>query len=186
MPLPVSDWLSLQEAVKHVIEATGESEARIREALTAAGLAGELIATGCSHLSYLRNLDKYFAHPALNEREPVPPDDWGLTISWEKSRIGRFDLVRLNRADIERWLAVPATYENEQPSEQSLSPRPKKKTKQTKVDDIAACLRERFSKRPAMKIDELMREVKQQAPSVGNFSPRTLERAIAKAWPRSA
>jgi hypothetical protein len=119
MPLPVSALLSLPEAVRFVGEATGENETRVRTALREAGLAGAITATGCLHLSAHLDPARYFAHPALNEREPVPPDEWGTTISWLESHIARHDLVRLNRADIERWLAAAATNGNEQPREES-------------------------------------------------------------------
>jgi hypothetical protein len=91
--LPAPAWLSLLEAVRFVVEATGESENHVRAALRKAGLARAITATGCLHLSAHLDLARYFAHPALNEREPVPPDEWGTTISWVESRIARHDLV---------------------------------------------------------------------------------------------
>src|SRR5262249_35173411 len=117
MPLPISDSLSLSEAVQFVMEKTGESEAHVCAALTEAGSTGALTATGCLHLSALSDPAKYFDHPALSERMPVPSGNWGLPISWQKSRIGRYDLVRLNRADIERWLGEAAPNGREQPRE---------------------------------------------------------------------
>jgi hypothetical protein len=113
MPLPVSTWLSLSETVAFVVEATGEPEDRVRAALTEAALAGEITATGCLHLSMLpfrsqRYYDIYFAHPALSDRKGVPSSAWGAAISWSKSRVGRYDLVRFERAEIERWLGRTA------------------------------------------------------------------------------
>ena len=186
MPLPVSDSLSLSGAVQFVMEKTGEIEARVYAALTEAGLTGALTATGCLHLSALSDPAKYFDHPALSERMPVPPGNWGLPISWQKSRIGRYDLVRLNRADIERWLAAAPANGNKQPPAASPSPRPKKAKKETKADAVAALLREHFPDRPAMTVDELKRVIEQQRTDIGQFSPRTLRRAIAIAWPKSA
>jgi hypothetical protein len=42
MPLPVSASLSLLEAAQFVMEKTGESEARVHDALKEAGLTGAL------------------------------------------------------------------------------------------------------------------------------------------------
>jgi hypothetical protein len=173
MPLPVSALLSLPEAVRFLEEATSENENRVRAALREAGLAGAITATGCLHSSSLPDPAKYFAHPALNEREPVPPHEWGTTISWLESRIGRYDLVRLNRADIERWLAAAATNGDEQPREKSPSPRPKKAKKDTKPDAIAKILRGRYDARPPMTNDELAREIEEEAKHIGGFKPRT-------------
>jgi hypothetical protein len=119
MPLPAPAWLSLLEAVRSVVEATSESEDRVREVLTGAGLMGAIIATGCRHLSSYKDSARYFAHPFLDERETVPQEAWGTAICWSKSRVGRYDLIRLDRADIERWLAAAATNGNEQPREES-------------------------------------------------------------------
>ena len=186
MPLPVSTWLSLSPAVRFVVEATGESEDRARAALIEAGLVGEIIATGCRHLSTSKDSAMYFAHRALNEPESVPPQAWGTAISWPESRIGSYDLVRLNRADIERWLAAAATNGDEHPREKSPSPRPKKAKKDTKVDAIAKILRGRYDARPPMTNDELARDIEEEAKHIGGFKPRTLQRAIANAWPKSA
>jgi hypothetical protein len=130
MRLPTSALLTLPETVRLVVEATGESEDCVREALRQAGLAGSVAATGCLHFSAHQNPVKYFAHPALNEREPVPPEHWGLTISWSESRIGRYDLVRLNRADIEQWVA---TGETERPCEESSQLRAKAASQQSSI-----------------------------------------------------
>jgi hypothetical protein len=83
MPLPVSASLSLLEAAQFVMEKTGESEASVHDALKEAGLTGALTATGYLHLSAHPDLARYFAHDVLNEREPVPPGAWSLTISWQ-------------------------------------------------------------------------------------------------------
>jgi hypothetical protein len=184
MPLPVSALLSLPEAVRFVGEATGENETRVRTALREAGLAGAITATGCLHLLAHPDPARYFAHRALNERETLPPETWGTTISWLESRIGRYDLVRLNRADIERWLA--AAHRNEHPRAEDSSPRPKKGKKETKVDAIAKFLRGRYDARPPMTNYELTRAVKKEAQHIGGFQSRTLQRTIAKAWPKSA
>jgi hypothetical protein len=109
MPLPVPAWLSLLETVRFVIEVTGDEEDRVRAALTEAGLTGAITATGCRHSSAHPNPARYFAHPVLADRETVPSSAWGTAISWPESRVGRYDLVRFDRADIERWLALAAT-----------------------------------------------------------------------------
>jgi hypothetical protein len=109
MPLPVSAWLSLPEAIRLVIDATGEDEDRVRAALIEAGLTGATTATGCRHSSAHPNPARYFAHPVLTDRETVPSSAWATAISWPESRVGRYDLVRFDRADIERWLALAAT-----------------------------------------------------------------------------
>jgi hypothetical protein len=44
----------------------------------------------------------------LRARENVPPEAWDSG-DWSKSRVGRYDLVRFDRAQIERWLASPET-----------------------------------------------------------------------------
>jgi hypothetical protein len=109
MPLPVSPLLSLPETVQLVMGRTGESEARIRATLTEAALTGAITATGCLHLSYLPTGRRYWEHSALDDRTAVPAQTWGTAISWAESRVGRYDLVRFDRADIERWLASAAT-----------------------------------------------------------------------------
>jgi hypothetical protein len=108
MPLPVSPWLSLLEAVLFVVDATGKDKSRVAEELIKAALTGEITATGQLHLSaaLLRDPARYFAHPALSKRENVPPSAWGGKINWVRSRIGGYDLVSINRAEIERWLAT--------------------------------------------------------------------------------
>jgi hypothetical protein len=186
MPLPAPAWLSLLEAVQFVIKPTGESKNRVHEVLTGAGLMGAITATGCRHLSTCKDSAMYFAHLALDERETVPPETWGTTISWLESRIGRYDLVRLNRADIERWLAAAATNGEEQPREKSPSLRPKKRNKQTQVDGIAEWLREHYPNRPPMRVEELMQVVGQEARHIGVFSKRTFEAALSKAYSLSA
>jgi hypothetical protein len=109
MPLPQPAWLSLAETVWFAVAATGESEDRVRSALTEAALAGTIAATGCRHRSAHPNPDRYFAHPLLYDREVVPSSAWGTAISWPQSRVGIYDLVRFHRAEIERWLGtVPA------------------------------------------------------------------------------
>jgi hypothetical protein len=107
----------------------------------------------------------------------------GTTISWRESRIGRYDLVRLNRVDIERWLAAAATNGNEQPREETPSPRPKKGNRQTKQDTLATWLRDHYEARPAMSVDELMRIAQNEAPHIGTFGRRTFEAALSKAFP---
>jgi hypothetical protein len=108
MPLPVSPLLSLPETVQLVMGRTGEGEARIRATLTEAALTGAITATGCLHLSYLPTGRRYWEHSALDDRTAVPAQTWGTAISWPESRVGRYDLVRFDRADIERWLASAA------------------------------------------------------------------------------
>jgi hypothetical protein len=109
MPLPVSVLLSLPETVRFVMERAGETESRICAALTEAALAGEIVATGCLHLSLLdpsrskRYYDVYFSHGAVSNRENVPSGAWGAALSWPKSRVERYDIVR---AEIDRWLGT--------------------------------------------------------------------------------
>jgi hypothetical protein len=184
MPLPAPAWLSLSETIRFVVEATGEGEDRVRAALKEAGLTGAITATGCLHSSTHSDPAKYFAHPVLNDRATLPPETWGTTISWLESRIGRYDLVRLNRAEIERWLAV--AHRNEHPRAEDSSTRPKKGTKESKEEAIAKFLRGRYGARRPMTLDELTRAVEKEAQHIGGFKPRTLQRAIAKAWPKSA
>jgi hypothetical protein len=183
LPLPVSTWLSLCEALKFVIESTGEDETRVRKALRDAGLTGKLTATGCLHLSASPDPKRYFAHPALANRETIPPENWGLQISWPESRIGRHDMVQLNRVDIEPWLA--AINEGEQPRGESRSPQTKKGNKPWKVDALVDWLRNRYETRPPMSVDELMRSAKLEVVHIGIFGKRTFENAIAKAFPRA-
>lgn len=144
MRLPVSALLSLPEAVRFVGEATSENENHVRTALREAGLAGAITATGCSHLSTHLDPARYFAHPALNDREPVPPDEWGTTISWVESRIARYDLVRLNRADIERWLAAQPMGTNE--------PREESSQLRTETGNSRSKTRSRPKREPAKKL----------------------------------
>jgi hypothetical protein len=106
MPLPRSAWLSLAETVQFVIEETGESEGRVRVALTKAALAGTITPTGGRHASAHPNRERYFAHPVLYPREAVPPEAWGTTIAVGQSRVGLYDHVRFERAEIERWLGT--------------------------------------------------------------------------------
>jgi hypothetical protein len=105
MPLPVSTSLSLLGAVRFVVNATGESEDCVRTALIDAGITGAISATGCQHSSAHPNLARYFAHPVLSGRENVPSWAWSGPFDWRASRVGRYDLVRIDRAEIGRWLA---------------------------------------------------------------------------------
>jgi hypothetical protein len=104
------------------MKAIDGNEDRARAALIEAGLAGAFIATGCRHLSNHQDLERYFAHQVLDDPEAVPQQAWGTTISWLGNRIGRYDLVRLNRGDIERWLA--SAHRNEHPRAEDSSPLP--------------------------------------------------------------
>jgi hypothetical protein len=106
MPLPRSTWLSLAETVVFVVEAAGEPIDAVQAALIDAALAATITATGCLHLSTSPNLARYFAHPVLSNRQTVPASMWGAAIDWQRSRVGRYDLVRFERAQIERWLST--------------------------------------------------------------------------------
>jgi hypothetical protein len=115
MPLPVSANLSLPETIRLVRERTGEAGDRVCATLIKAALASEITATGCRHRSIInparseRYYSLYFDHPALFDREIVPSSEWGASISWPRSRVGRYDLVFFERADVERWLDPAAT-----------------------------------------------------------------------------
>jgi hypothetical protein len=106
MPLPVSDLLSLAEVVRFVVDATGEDQIHVANTLREAGITGAISATGCLHLSAHRNLVPYFAHPVLSSRQNVPAEAWSGPIDWRESRVGRYDLVRITRSEIRRWLAT--------------------------------------------------------------------------------
>jgi hypothetical protein len=108
MSLPASAWLSLRQAIDLIIQITSESEARVRESLQDAGLAGEIIATGHTHSSYApRHTEKYFQAPQRGH-EQVPKQEWGGCINWNISRIGGYSSVRIDRAEIFRWLRTAA------------------------------------------------------------------------------
>jgi hypothetical protein len=106
VPLPLSDSLCLAEVGRFVVDATGEDRQRVAAALIEAGITGAISATGCLHSSAHPNLARYFAHPVLGDRQNVPASAWGGPIDWQASRIGRYDLVRIDRAEIERWLGT--------------------------------------------------------------------------------
>jgi len=106
MRLPVSGLLSLAEAGQLVVDATGKDQTSVADALIEAGINGAISATGCLHSSTHRNLARYFAHPVRSDRQNVPAQAWSGPIDWRESRIDRYDLVRINRADIERWLST--------------------------------------------------------------------------------
>ncbi len=106
MPLPVSGSLSLAEAGQFVVDATGAGQHSVAAALKEDGITGSISATGCLHSSALPNLAQYFAHPVLGDRQTVPAAAWRGPIDWRLSRIGRYDQVRIDRAEIERWLAT--------------------------------------------------------------------------------
>ena len=110
MPLPVSDLLSLAEAVRFVVDATHEAEARVRQALVK-GLSGDITATGQCRLSSAYQIDpaRYWTHPAFDKRQPVPAEQWNLPIDWQRSRIGPCDVVWLKRAEIGQWLGSVGT-----------------------------------------------------------------------------
>jgi hypothetical protein len=187
MPLPAPAWLSLLEAVQFVVEATCESEDRVREVLTGAGLMGTIIATGCRHLSSYKDSARYFAHPILDERETVPQEAWGTAICWSKSRVGMYDLIRLDRAEIERWLAAAATNWNEQPREETPPLRAEPRNPQSKErprpkrDVVKRVLLKMFPNGLPSK-DELpdyMLLKKCSSPDLKDTSPDTIVRAAA-------
>ena len=106
MRLPVSSLLSLAEAGQFVVDATGEDQTRVADALKEAGINDAVSATRRLHNSMHRNLARYFEHPVLSDRQKVPATEWSGPIDWRASRIGRYDLVRINRADIEHRLST--------------------------------------------------------------------------------
>jgi hypothetical protein len=117
LPLPVSGLLSLAEVHRFVVDATAEDKQPVATVLIEAGITGAISATGCLHSSAHPNPARYFAHPVLGDRQNVPAAAWGGPIDWRLSRVGRYDLVRVERAEIERWLgtAVDKSRTEEQP-----------------------------------------------------------------------
>ena len=120
VPLPLSGLLSLAEAARTIADDTGEDHQRIKAALVEAGLAEAIIATGCLHLSAHPNPVRYFAHPVLGERQEIPTQAWGEPIDWRRSRIGRYDLVRLDRIEIRQWIANAGQESQTQPAGENL------------------------------------------------------------------
>ena len=105
MPLPVSGLLSLAKVLRFVVDATGEDHQTVANSLREAGITGAIWATGCLHLSAHPNLTRYFAAPASPNRRSVPSTAWNEPIDWRLSRVGRYDLVRIDKSEVERWLA---------------------------------------------------------------------------------
>jgi hypothetical protein len=184
MPLPVSAWLSLQDAVRFVIGATDEDEDRVRAALIEAGLAGVIAATGCLHLSAHPNAARYFAHPVLADRTPIPTQTWGTTISWPESRVGRYDLVRFDRADIERWLAAATDRESASVAEPEagVTPTGIRTNRAAAAEEACRQWLSRLKERPANK-DAAFETAKTAAAETGPLSRRAFERAWAAAAP---
>lgn len=108
MPLPLAASLTLAEVGRFVSETTGEADKRrVADALVNAGASGAIQATGRRHASAHPKLQQYFAHPVLYDRENVPAAYWSVgPIDWQLSRIARYDEVRIERAEIQRWLGA--------------------------------------------------------------------------------
>jgi hypothetical protein len=104
MPLPEPTSLSLQQSVRLIAKRLRKSVRRVRESLIAAALEGTISATGCPHASAVPGEPEYFA-ARLNPRTDVRPEAWGGEICWRISRVGLYSLVRIDQAEIERWLA---------------------------------------------------------------------------------
>jgi hypothetical protein len=188
MPLPESALLSLPETVRLVTERTGEAADRVYTALTEAALSGAIVATGCLHLSGIdparsaRYYAAYFGHPALSDREIVPAAAWSAPISWPKSRVQRYDHVRFNRADIDRWLASAATSRQSEPVAQPIEPQAAPSGIRTNREAAAeaACRKwiSELGERPARK-DAAFELAKTAVESTGPLSRKAFERAWA-------
>jgi hypothetical protein len=180
MPLPASDSLSPLEAVQFVVKATGEPVQRVCTALAEAALAGTMTATGCRHLSAHRDPAKYFAHPVLAARETVPSEAWGAPISWAKSRVGRYDLVRFNRADISRWLAAASDRQSGPNTMPQAAPPSGIRTNKAETAETAC--REWLAgvtERPPSK-DVAFEEARDVVKQIGPLSRKAFERAWAR------
>jgi hypothetical protein len=178
MPLPLSGSLSLLDTVRFVAAATGEPAQRVCAALTEAALVGAITVTGCRHLSAHRDLAQYFAHPALKDREMVPPEAWSAEISWSKSCVGRYDLVRFDRAEVERWLASAATQSEPaaEASETQASPSGIRTNKAEAAEEACRQWILQLADRPANK-DAAFETAKKAVESIGTLSRKAFERA---------
>jgi hypothetical protein len=105
MPLPIADSLTLTEAAHYIAEAENESLDRARSALVEAGLLAKIVASGCCHRSAHRSLARYFEAPPY-PRQAVPAETWGEDKDWQRSRLGRYSAVRIERAAIDHWLGT--------------------------------------------------------------------------------
>jgi hypothetical protein len=188
MQLPQSTLLSLPETVRLVADRTSGAIERVCAALIEAALSGVISATGCLHLSGLdparsaRYYTAYFGHPALSDREIVPPAAWSAPISWPKSRVQRYDHVRFNRADIDRWLASAATGRQSEPVAQPIEPQAAPSGIRTNREAAAeaACRKwiSELGERPANK-DAAFELAKTAVESTGPLSRKAFERAWA-------
>jgi hypothetical protein len=187
MPLPVSAFLSAPEAIRFLMDATGEAEDSVCAALTEAALMGAITATGCRHLSAHPNLGRYFDHPILAGREIVPSSAWGTEISWQKSRVGRYDLVRFDRADIDGWLALAVTDRQSGSGVESQANGPEATPSGTRTNRAAAaekaCVKwiARLKERPTK--DWAFERAQAAIKETGPLSRKAFERAWATAAP---
>jgi hypothetical protein len=112
MPLPIAASLDLRSATRLIATRTGKTAARARRTLVAAAIEDEIGATGCLHHSAIYPDAPYFA-AALGDRQTVPAHAWAEAeaaeaIDWKRSRVGRYDVVRIARDEIEWWFRPPA------------------------------------------------------------------------------
>jgi hypothetical protein len=188
MPLPVSASLSLPETVHYIAERSGATEDRVGTALVDAALMGTIAATGCLHLSYHPDPVRYFAHPALRARQIVPPEAWGLAISWDKSRVGRYDLVRFDRADIERWLASVATNQQSgavaEVSESQVNASGIRTNRAAAAEVACGQWLSQLTARPTTK-EAAFEAAKDAVASIGPLSRKAFDRAWAAAVPQA-
>jgi hypothetical protein len=96
--------LSLLETVRLVARQKGVSGARAQHLLREAASNGEITASGHRHASAVFPQPEYWA-AARGRRFAVSVEEWADEIGWRINRVGRFDLVQFDRAEIERWLA---------------------------------------------------------------------------------
>jgi hypothetical protein len=105
MPLPESTSLTLQQAIRLIAKRVRKPMQCVREAFVTAAIEGRITATGCPHASTLYGEPEYFDAP-LSPRTDVKPEAWEDEICWQKSRVGRYSSVRIDRAEIDRWLGM--------------------------------------------------------------------------------
>jgi hypothetical protein len=196
MPLPVSRLLSLSETLQFIAHASGENENSVRAVLTGAAFAGEIVATGCLHLSMLpfrsrQSYESYFAHPALSDRTSVESSAWGGgPISWELNRVGRYDLVRFDRADIERWLASaesarqPESVAEAPASDTDAVPSGIRSNRAAAAEEAAGHWIEKLQERPASK-DIAYEDAKTAVAKIVPLSPLS-RKAFERQWASKA
>jgi hypothetical protein len=184
MPLPLPASLPLHEAVRLATEKSGEGEDRVRQTLVEAGLAGAIAARGQLHNSalYARSPGRYFAHPILGTRQKVPAADWGGNIDWRASRIGPYDLVRLDRTELESWLATAET--QHEAFAQDPTPTGIRTNRQQQAETACEEWIKAQSQRPANK-DKAFEAAKRAVKAIGPLSRKAFDRAWARAAPNA-